>query len=64
MDLVNNPGQILCITKNVCQILGYKIEDLICQKVNKVMPFMFSKFHDKFLRNFIEKGTFQTLKQK
>jgi len=53
MDLVNNPGKILCITKNVCQILGYKIEDLIDKKVNKVMPFMFSKFHDKFLHKFI-----------
>jgi hypothetical protein len=34
------------------------------QKINKLMPMVFAKSHDKFLRNFVEKGSVRMLKIK
>ena len=63
-DLVFNPGRIITITKNLCHLLGFTHQQLSGQKVNKMMPAMFARNHDKFLRTFVEKGSMKMLKFK
>jgi len=55
-DLVFNPGKIVKITKNMCYLLDYSHQQLHNETINKMMPLMFSRNHDKFIRNFVEKG--------
>jgi len=63
-DLVFNHGKIVTITKNLCRTLGFTHQQLSGQKVNKMMPTMFARNHDRFLRSFVEKGSMKMLKFK
>lgn len=53
VDLVFRVGKVLSISKNLCHVLGFDHREIEGHKVNKLMPYMFSRVHDKFLRNFI-----------
>jgi len=64
IDLIFNPGEIISITKNMSELLNFNINELKGQSVNKIMPLNFSRYHGKFLRNFVEKGSFKMLKLK
>jgi hypothetical protein len=64
IDLVFKLGKVISISKNLCNVLGFHHREIEGHKVNKLMPYMFAKFHDRFLRNFIEKGSLKILKQK
>lgn len=64
IDLVFKVGKIISITKNICELLQYKRQELVGHNVNKMMPFIFARYHGKFLTKFIEDGTFNVLKKK
>lgn len=64
IDVAFNPGKVLCITKNICGLLGFKQHDLIGKSANALMPIIFAKFHDKFIKTFIEKGKLNIVKKK
>jgi hypothetical protein len=64
IDLVFRPGEVLSATKNICSLLGFKKDEVEGQNVNKIMPYVFARYHDKYLRNFIEKGSIGMLRNK
>jgi PAS domain S-box-containing protein len=53
VDLVDKIGNIVSLTKNIAGLLGYQRNEVIGIKVNKIMPYIFARHHDKFLNNFI-----------
>lgn len=55
MDMVN-PGEILSLSKSCFGFTGYTHEELMHQKINKLMPKMIADVHDSVLKQFISVG--------
>ncbi len=64
VDLVFTPGKIISMSKNLCHALGFTHQEISGQKVNKLMPYMFARIHDRILKNFIERGSVKMQKFK
>jgi hypothetical protein len=62
IDLVEERGKILNITSNMCEAFGYTREEMIAFNIRRYMPTIFSRNHDRFLSNFVEKGKIKLLK--
>ncbi|CAD8076309.1 unnamed protein product [Paramecium primaurelia] len=52
---VDKIGTISNLNKAACSLLGYAKTDLVNRKLNLIQPDLFSKYHDHFLENFLEK---------
>ncbi|CAD8110362.1 unnamed protein product [Paramecium sonneborni] len=52
---VDKLGTISNLNKAACSLLGYAKTDLVNRKLNLIQPDLFSKYHDHFLENFLEK---------
>lgn len=55
MDL-KNPGEVLAVSKSCYGFTGYTAEELMHQKVNKLMPKMIADIHDSVLKQYISVG--------
>lgn len=62
--MVEERGKIKKITKNICEAFGHNYEDMVSYNINQFMPNIFSKYHHKFLINFIEHGKIKILADK
>ncbi|CAD8098653.1 unnamed protein product [Paramecium primaurelia] len=52
---VDKLGIISNLNKAACSLLGYAKTDLVNRKLNLIQPDLFSKYHDHFLENFLDK---------
>ncbi|CAD8180493.1 unnamed protein product [Paramecium octaurelia] len=52
---VDKIGTISNLNKAACSLLGYAKTDLVNRKLNLIQPDLFSKYHDHFLENFLDK---------
>lgn len=50
----NNMGIITNCNNEITRILGFNKLDIIGQKVNRVMPKIYSDYHDTFMNNFLD----------
>ena len=57
-------GKIVNITNNLCKAFNHDKADMVNKNINHFMPRIFGRYHDKYLRNFIERGSFKILKSK
>lgn len=64
IDLIEERGKILKITRNVCSMFGYPKNEMMEMNIDGYMPSIFARCHDRFLCNFIEKGEITLLKEK
>lgn len=48
-DIFNGGCEIINITHNIDKILGYFYKDLIGKNINRFLPKIYTKFHDKFI---------------
>jgi hypothetical protein len=64
IDLVRARGKIVNITNNLCKGFNHDKSEMLNKNINNFMPKIFGRSHDKFLRNFIERGSFKILKSK
>lgn len=63
-DLAFKPGKIVGYTQNIIKTLGFSTKDIEGEKINKFMPSMFARIHDRILRNFYDRGSIKILKCK
>jgi PAS domain S-box-containing protein len=64
IDLIEERGKIMKITRNVCDMFGYPKSEMVEMNIDGYMPSIFARSHDKFLLNFIERGEITLLKEK
>jgi len=48
----------------MCTAYGYTREEMVGFNVKRFMPAIYSKHHDRFLSNFVEKGKIRLLRSK
>ena len=51
---LNDIGIILSVNMNFCSIFKYDKYQLVKSSINKIMPYYISKFHDSFLKRYLE----------
>ncbi|KAL6051393.1 MAP/microtubule affinity-regulating kinase 4 [Balamuthia mandrillaris] len=53
---INHDGIIQSVDKGTCQMFGYDLEELMGQKINKLIPTPYREQHDTYLANYHRTG--------
>jgi transcriptional regulator with PAS, ATPase and Fis domain len=54
INILDEPGKINKISKNLPAVLGYSPDDLLGKSINEIIPFSIQPFHDEILLKFME----------
>ncbi len=53
---INEEGIIQSVDKGACQMFGYELDELMGEKVNKLLPTPYREQHDAYLMNYLDTG--------